>query len=385
MLLEKLEKYYEGLLKADLKVIPEKVTTLFDVAGFPNYETVMSNFYSFYLDPNGQHGFNDLFISALSDIIKRKTGGHSIIANSKICYTEREVNTDNGKYIIDIVVSEPSEFDDVVENAIIIENKVNASVYNDLMEYYNSIEVNKNKIGVVLSLRQEADLPEEFINITHDEFINQVEQSSGSYFLNADLKQVVILKEFIQNIKNMSQTKDLKEHYEFFFKHQDKIKKISDLYSTIKSDIFKQVNDVCEKLNEKLNLGLKLQGRNSQKLEGRHFLSKTELVYFTIWLEDLFNGNGKIYIIVELNEEGISHLDKINKIKFTDNEKELLRETKKVREEYIHYAAKELKPSIEDIKDFTNYIYNQITQTPLIDIFLKIEKLLKDEKQKGSR
>jgi len=311
MTLKELEKYYEQLLKADLKVIPEKVTTLFDIAGFPNYETVMSNFYSFYLDPNGQHGFNDLFISALSDIIKRKTGGHSIIANSNICYTEREVNRK-----IDIVVSEPSEFDDVVENAIIIENKVNASVYNDLMEYYNSIKVNKNKIGVVLSLRQEADLPEEFINITHDEFINQVEQSSGSYFLNADLKQVVILKEFIQNIKNMSQTKDLKEHYEFFFKHQDKIKEIIKLYSTIKSDIFKQVDDVCEKLNEKLNLGLELQGSDSSKL--RYFSSKTASktapVYFTIWLDNLFNGDGEIYIFVELNEEGISHLDKINKI-----------------------------------------------------------------------
>jgi len=372
MLLEELEKYYEELLKADLKVIPEKVTTLFDVAGFSNYETVMSNFYSFYLDPNGQHGFNDLFISALSDIIKRKTGGHSIIANSKICYTEREVNTDNGKYI-DIVVREPSESDEV-ENAIIIENKVDASVYNDLMKYYNSIEVNKNKIGVVLSLRQEADLPEEFINITHDEFINQVEQSSGSYFLNADLKQVVILKEFIQNIKNMSQTKDLKEHYEFFFKHQDKIKKISDLYSTIKSDIFKQVDDVCEKLN----LGLKLQGRYSSQL--RYFFSKTAPVYFTIWLDNLFNGDGEIYIFVELNKEGISHLDKINKIEFTEDEKKLLYETTKVRKTYIHYATKEVKPSPEDIKDFTNYIYNQITQTPLKDIFIKIERQLNDEK-----
>ena len=288
MLLEELEKYYEELLKADLKVIPKKVTTLFDIADFPHYETVISNFYSFYLNPSEQHGLSDLFISVLSDIIKRKTGGHSIIANSKICYTEREVYTDNGKYI-DIVVSEPSEFDDVVENAIIIENKVDASVYND------------------------------------------------------------------------------------------KIKEIIDLYSTIKSDIFKQVDDVCEKLN----LGLELQGHYNSKL--RYFSSKTAPVYFTIWLDNLFNGDGEIYIFVELNEEGIGHIDKINKIKFTDNEKKLLDETTKVRKTYIHYATKEVKPSPEDIKDFTNYIYNQITQTPLIDIFLKIEKLLKDEKQKGSR
>lgn len=372
MTVKELEKHYEGLLKLDLKVIPEKVTTLFDIAGFPHYETVMSNFYSFYLNPSGQHGFRELFISALSDIIERKTEGLSIIANSKICFTEREVYTVNGKYI-DIVVSEPSEFDDVVENAIIIENKVNATVYNDLMEYYNSIKVKKNKIGVVLSLRQEANLPKQFIGITHDEFITQVEQSSGSYFLNTDLKQTVILKEFIQNIKGMSQTKDLKEHYEFFFKHQDKIKEINNLYSTIKSDIFKQVEDACEKLN----LGLKLQGRYNSQL--RYFFSKSAPVYFTIWLDDLFNGDGEIYIFVELNEEGIGHIDKINKIKFTENEQRLLDETTKVRKAYIHYATRELKPSPEDIKDFTNYIYNQITQTVLKDIFIKIEKQLNDE------
>jgi hypothetical protein len=378
MTLKELEKYYEQLLKADLKVIPEKVTTLFDIAGFPHYETVMSNFYSFYLDPNGHHGFNDLFISALSDIIQRKTKGISVIANSKICYTEREVYTDNGKYI-DIVVSEPSEIDDEVENAIIIENKVNATVYNDLMEYYNSIRVNKSKIGIVLSLRPELNLPEKFINVTHDELVSQVEQSSGSYFLNADIKQTVILKEFIQNIKSMSQTKDLKEHYEFFFKHQDKVKEISDLYSTIKADVFKQVDEVCEKLN----IGLKLQGRYNSQL--RYFFSKSAPVYFTVWLDDLFNGNGEIYIFVELNEEGIGHIDKINKIEFTVDEKKLLDETSKVRKTYVHYATREVKPSPEDIKDFTNYVYNQITQTPLLDIFTKIEKQINDGREKGSR
>lgn len=376
MTIRELEKYYEGLLKADLKVIPQKVTTLFDIAGFPHYENVMSNFYSFYLDPKGLHGLGDLFISALSDIIERKTKGFSVIANSKICSTKREVYTDNGKYI-DIVVSEPSENNNEIDNAIIIENKVNATIYNDLMEYYNSIQVNKNKIGVVLSLRKEPNLPKEFINITHNEFVAQIEQSSGSYFLKADLVQTVIFKEFIQNIKSMSQSKDLKEHYEFFFKHEDKIKEISELYSSIKADVFKQAEDVCDKLN----LGLKLQARYNSQL--RYFFSKTAPIYFTIWLDDLFNGDGEIYIFVELNEEGISYLDKINKINFNLNEKKLLDETTKVRKTYIHYATKEIKPSPEDIKDFTNYIYNQITQTPLKDIFIKIEKLLNEERKES--
>ncbi|HBG70487.1 MAG: hypothetical protein A2W93_09530 [Bacteroidetes bacterium GWF2_43_63] len=373
MTLKELENHYEEFLQADLKVLPEKATTLFDIAGFPHYETVLSNFYSFYLNPSGQHGLGDLFISALSDIIERKAKGLSVIENSKICYTEREVRTSNGKYI-DIVINEPSEISNEVENAIIIENKVNAAVYNDLIEYYDSIKVNKNKVGVVLSLRPEKNLPKQFISITHDEFTNQIEQSSGSYFLNADLKQTVILKDFIQNIKAMSQTIDLKEQYEFFLKHHDKIKEINSLYLTIKNDVFKQVDDVCEKLN----LGLKLQGRFSSQL--RYFFSNSAPVYFTVWLDDLFNGDGEICIFVELNEEGLGVIDNINKISFTDEEKKLLDETTKVRKTYIHYATRKVKPSQEDIKDFTNYVYNQIIQTPLKDIFIKIERLLNDKK-----
>jgi len=375
-MLKELEKSYEELLKADLKVIPEKVNTLFDIAGFPHYENVMSNFYSFYLDPNEQHGFTDLFISALSNIIKTKRNDDlTIISNFRLCLSKREVRTDKGKYI-DIVVGETSEIDDeldnVFENAIIIENKVNANVYNDLMEYYNSIKVNKKKIGVVLSLREEENLPKQFISITHDEFINQVEQSSGSYFLNAGIKETIILKEFIQNIKYMTQTNNRKDLYEFFFKHQDKIKEISELYLTLKRDVFSQLDDVCEKLD----LNLDLKGKHNFKL--RYFSSKTAPIYFTIWIENLFIGKGDISIIIELNNEGIKRIEKINEIRFTKEEEKLLHEKSDLRKTYVHYAMIKLTPSPEEIKDFTNYIYNKITQTPLKDIFIKIEKQLTD-------
>lgn len=377
MTLTDLEKYYEELLRTDIKVIPQKITTLFDIAGFPHYETIMSNFYSFYLDPSEQHGFGDLFISALSDIIERKSKGFSAITNSKICFTKREVYTENKKFI-DIVISEPAEINHQIENAIIIENKVNAPLYNDLIEYYNSVRVNRNKIGIVLSLKPIPNLIKEFISITHDEFVEQVEQSSGSYFLNADIKQIVILKEFIQNIKSMSVTKNLQEHYEFFFKHQNKIKEINHLYSMVKTDVYRQAENVCDKLE----LDLKLQGRYNSQL--RYYFSKTGIVYFTIWLDNLFNGDGEIFIWVELNEEGMKYIDKINQIPFTEDEKSMLDEKSKVRRTYIHYASLVITPSPEEIKDFTNYIYEQITNTPLKSIFVKIEDLLIEEK-KGSR
>ncbi len=383
MNLTELERYFEEILIADIKAIPQKVTTLFDIAGFPHRETVMSNFYAFYLDPNGQHQFGDLFLTALSEIIYQKKelkNELSVINNFDICKIEREVLTNKGNYI-DIVITEPSDNFNEAENAIIIENKIYADVYNDLSDYFNSVKVKKKKIGIVLSLRVEQGLSKDkdFINITHDELLSQVEQSCGSYFLNADIKQIIILKEFIQNIKSMTQTNNLNEQYEFIFKHQEKIKKISELYSTIKADMFRQVNDVCDKLGLELTLQSKL---NSQY---RIFLSKCGMVYFTVWLENYFNKDGKVYISVQLNGKGIESISKINEIQFDEEEKKIMRKLETNRKDYFICAEIADKPKIEDIKNFTDYVYNKITQTPLIKIFKKIEGILSNGDQKNHR
>lgn len=368
-----LENYYADFLKADLKALPDRATTFFDIAGFPHYETVISNFYGFYFNPNGKHQFGDLFISALVEVLKKRTNENDFITNYANCFITREFYTDNGKFI-DILISEASENKDEIKNAVIIENKINASVYNDLQEYYNCIKVLHNKVGVVLSLRVEKNLPSNFISITHHELLRAVEISSGSYFLNADTKDVIILKEFIQNIKSMTQTKDLKEYYDFFFKHKEKVMEAADLFSTIQADIFSQVNDCCDKLN----LGLKLQGKYNSLL--RYYVSQNNLVYFTIWLDNIFNGTGDVQIFVELNEEGMNYLDEINSLAFTEEEKALIKETSPVRKTYIHYALGIFNPLNEDLKDFTNYIYHKITETPLQTIFLKIERAINDKK-----
>lgn len=272
--------------------------------------------------------------------------------------------TNNGKYI-DIVITEPSDNNNEAENAIIIENKIYASVYNDLWEYYNFVKVNNNKIGIVLSLIHEQNLHEKFINITHDELLSQVEQSEVSYFLNADIKQIIILKEFIQNIKSMTQTNDLNEQYEFFFKHQGKIKEISELYSTIKADMFRQVDEVCDKLN----LGLTLQSKFNPQY--RIFLSKNGMICIAVWLENYFNKNkdGKVYISVQLHGKGIESISKINEIQFDEKEKEIMKKLETTRKVYFICAENFDEPKLEDLKDFTNYVYKK-SQKHLLSVFL---------------
>ena len=364
------ETKFADILAAEIKAIPQKVSTFFDVAGFPHYETVISNFYAFYFNPGANHGLGDLFLSALTDIISKKRNAPRILDDFSMCTVEREVFTTNGKFI-DIVIKEPSEASYEAENAIIIENKIYAGLYNDLGEYYNHIQVNHRKIGVILSLRREPMLPDTYVNITHQELIAQVEQSSGLYFLNTDAKQLVILKEFTQNIKSMANRSDLSEQYDFYFKHEDKVREVSTMYNNLVADVFQQTNDACAKLE----MGLELKSVYSSVL--RYFTSPKASVFFTLLLDNVMNGEAYLDIIVELNEEGMNQLDEINKINFTAEERALLKETTKVRKSYLHYAHKATHPvTSEQLKNFTEYIYNEISNTPLKTIFLKIENRL---------
>ena len=365
--MQNLEEQFLEVLNADFKDLPEKVTTLFDIAEFPERERVISNFYAYYFNPAAEHGFKDLFVAALSKLIVIKTGSEEIIENYAFCEVHKEVRTEKGNFI-DIVIYESSS----KENAIIIENKINATLYNDLTDYYKSISVKSKKIGVVLSLKKETTLPKEFINITHFELVTKVEQASGYYFLHASPKQLVILKEFIQNMKSMAISNELSEQYNFYFKYEDKIRKLTELRDAIVEDVFRQADEACEKLE----MNLKLKATNTESL--RFFVSSRDpSVYFKLWLKDLMADGEYMCIVVELNAEGMKYLDKINQIKFTEDERSLLKETTKLRKGYLQYAGIPCtSPTAEEIKNFTDYIYSQITNTPLKSIFLKIENCL---------
>lgn len=59
----------QAFLSKGIIKVKDKETTLFDIAGFPHYENVVSNIYAYFLDPNQPHGLGTLFIDALSKLI----------------------------------------------------------------------------------------------------------------------------------------------------------------------------------------------------------------------------------------------------------------------------------------------------------------------------
>ncbi len=150
-------KSLEAFLLKPLPEVPEEVWTFLDIAGFPHYENVISNIYAYYLDKDNSHGFDDLFLNALINAIKKKA---SDSFEPKLKYLDdwnewavsRE-ETVEGKRI-DILLTETSGDR---ETFIIIENKVFAELYNPL-DIYWSVSKSRRKLGVVLSLFEKSHL-----------------------------------------------------------------------------------------------------------------------------------------------------------------------------------------------------------------------------------
>ena len=105
--LTQLEETYAELLHTGEWQSTPAETTFFDIAGFPHYERVISNFYAYYLNPEAAHGLGDLFLSSLHALILEKQPGKLILEDTINCYIEQEVLTSNGK-LIDLVVHEPT-------------------------------------------------------------------------------------------------------------------------------------------------------------------------------------------------------------------------------------------------------------------------------------
>jgi hypothetical protein len=185
-----------------IPIIPAQRKNLLDIAGFPRWENVISNLLAFYLKKDEEHKFGTLFIKSLLEAynsLSKDTDTTKLCENlyDESDYSvEREFTTKSGKRI-DILLKCDTEW------AIIIENKIDASLYNDLTDYWDfDVEIN-HKIGVVLSLNPMDTSKTNFVNITHQELIDKVNTNLHNYFLNADDRHLMFLKEYILNIESM--------------------------------------------------------------------------------------------------------------------------------------------------------------------------------------
>jgi len=203
--------------------------TYLEICKYPKrrFEEICSRLLCFYLAPKNEHGFNDLFLKSLLEILSEE----SIPYNEEQINVISEENADGKR--LDILIYSSSF-------VIGIENKITASVYNPLKTYKNRIDLykNENVFRVVLSLRKITNRDElaklkenEFSRLTYLDFFNVIRKNIGQYISQANPKYLIFLMDFIQTLETMSGENILNEKLaDYFYDNSDKIDSLIELY-----------------------------------------------------------------------------------------------------------------------------------------------------------
>lgn len=231
------------------KRIPVKKKTFMDVSGYPHYENVSSNILAFYFDPLEEHGFNSLVINSFIKVLIKKGLNIRFVEDTEKININREYITEKGNRI-DLVLQNQ-------DFVIGIENKIDASVYNDLEDYANTLnKLNKNSIKILLSVNDNSKkiLDTEFINITYNELFNQLNSDLEEY-QNKDNKWYIFIKEFIKNLENYEGGLEMEEEILNWLKiNKTKIDDLDKLRESATRSIERKEEKLKTLLEEKLKV-----------------------------------------------------------------------------------------------------------------------------------
>ncbi len=215
-----LEKEYSNLLNYRGINDVEIPQNLFDIGNILYSENIISNWYAFFFDTEEEHKLSTLFLNSIIEIISEESE-----IEMDGCSVIREFST--GKGFIDLVIYDGEEED--LNSAIIIENKINASLNNDLDDYFSSVKVRDKKVGIVLSLNEIKVDNANFINITHYELAKKVKENLPHYLLKASDKHLLYLKDFLETIEYISKPLAMDEDIKFYIKNIEKINKLIEI------------------------------------------------------------------------------------------------------------------------------------------------------------
>ena len=242
---------------------------------------------------------------------------------------------------------------------------------NDLNDYWDSIKTNK-KIGVILSLRaiHKTGHPG-FVNITHYEFLSAVFNNIGEYLLSADQTYLIFLKDFYQNIINLSNPMN-KEYLDFYYKHQENILDLTKIMNEVNNHANSEIDFACDMLDKRLILGEKLN-RDFRYYQS----SKNKNLMFTIYFADLTKDNKELKIMIELKLDVLVKKEAILKLDFKENARlikpEFVDNTNKT---WAHFTLSTYKLNNENIINLKEFIVQKINDDGILSIFETIENVL---------
>ncbi len=340
----------EWLDKLKLDDIPKGYKwqrSLMDITGIKHHENMWSDIYKFFFDIKESHNLGDLFIRSLESLIELKA---NFLDRFLI---DREFDV-NGKRI-DLLLC-----DNRNNKAIIIENKVNHLLDNDLNLYYREVirKGYSDVIVIVIGLHKynlnQYDKADKIPNdkkysITHQDFIDKVSSKLPEYYMHANPQYLYLLQEFTKNITNMTNDMNI-EDLEFYF-HEDnriKINKLSDIRTRVINYISDSLEnkDIIQPLFKKYDLKLEI-GKNKKDSGYIYYYFKgykdqvmITLVYHRLWD---FDKNGcRIQAILELKGDDMMQWALKHK---GDNSMDGLNKNQK----YWHYSSYDIPFTTDEL------------------------------------
>lgn len=365
--------------------IKKKPKTFLGIAKQPHYENVLSNIYAFYFNVNEEHQFKNLFIKSLVACIsdsKIANKDFSGLANFKI---ETEYYTDGlgltkNKGRIDLLLRNNDQ-------AIIIENKVYHHLNNDLDDYWYSVKLDtdsdKSKIGIILSLKpvskdtyQQYTSKNHYINITHLQLMKKVMENIGDYLLDANEKHLHFLKDFYQNIINLSSPTMSENNISFYIKNKTKVNQLVSLKYEFKKHIIAEVEKAGHGIDN-VKLALSNYRPNNDRLRHYESTNYPELVY-TIVFEKLLKDENRLCIIVEPRGEALKEGTAFKNVEFNKDENLIIQDSfySKINEGWAHFASKGYDLNTNNIADLGAFIQKKIKDDHFASIMEKLENHL---------
>ncbi|MEE1296978.1 MAG: PD-(D/E)XK nuclease family protein [Bifidobacterium sp.] len=210
----------DGFTAPDRKDQAPSPPNIFQLAGFPNRETVASRLFAWLLDPDGSHGFGSAPLEAFLACVlpnDEAIDPQSAIVSTEVA-TDPDTDTGHSKYI-DILI-------ELKNRSIVIENKVDAALYNQLDVYYQYAskppKANDPPVPAYVVVLHKHDDPSireheyaelqwerNLFELTYDDLFDSILQHIGPTVMNADNRAIDILKQFIDNysyIRNQEET-----------------------------------------------------------------------------------------------------------------------------------------------------------------------------------
>ena len=264
---KQLQKLLDGFVETKIAENNNKSdSNLFEIAGYPHYENVVSNILSFFFDAEEQHGFKDCWIKALLTCYLRKMPRDAFDVSTINTISIRREYSNGSDKRIDLLI-------DCGSFLVVIENKIYADLYNDLNVYTdmanNYLKEKDNEgvplVKIVLSLSEMKNIkPEDYINITYEELFNELDKEKDNY--RQDNKWQLLADEFIEAIKRRKTNMKIDEQWIEFSKKN--VKEFNGFIKAYKDDcrtrlkFCKELYKAIKSMDESLSCGTYEGGQN---------------------------------------------------------------------------------------------------------------------------